>query len=332
TLSGTVSASAVAGLATFVDLSIDKAAVGYALSAASAGLPAIPSDPFDIRPGPAAALAYRQQPTGAVAGAFLSPAVQVAIVDAFGNQTSSSATVALAIAGGPPGATLGGTTSRTAVGGMATFTDLSLTTSGTYALSASAIGFTSITSSAFTIGAGAASQLVFTVQPSSATAGTSIAPGVQVSLLDAFGNQTGSTANVTVALGNNPGGGTLSGTLTRAAVAGVATFDTLSIDRSGAGYTLQASSSGLASATSATFDIAAGPAAQLAFTVQPSDATAGAAITPAAQVTIQDAQGNVVTSSSVTVTVSLGSNPSGGTLSGSTAIAAVARSEEHTSE
>ena len=57
-------------------------------------------------------------------------------------------------------------------------------------------------------------------------------------MLDRFGNLvTFDTSNVTVALGTNPGGGTLSGTTTLAAVAGVATFSTLSIDKTGV-YTL----------------------------------------------------------------------------------------------
>ena len=41
-----------------------------------------------------------------------------------------------------------------------------------------------------------------------------------------------------MAIGTNPGGGTLSGTTTVAAVAGVATFSNLSINKAGTGYTL----------------------------------------------------------------------------------------------
>jgi hypothetical protein len=49
-----------------------------------------------------------------------------------------------------------------------------------------------------------------------------------VRIVDQFGNLTASTAAVTVAIGTNPGGGTLSGTATQSAVAGVATFSGLS--------------------------------------------------------------------------------------------------------
>src|SRR5256885_6268793 len=52
-------------------------------------------------------------------------------------------------------------------------------------------------------------------------------PAVTVAILDAFGNQTASTATVAMAIGTNPGGGSLGGTTSVAAVAGVATFSNL---------------------------------------------------------------------------------------------------------
>jgi len=95
-----------------------------------------------------------------------------------------------------------------------------------------------------------------------------------------------------VALGTNPGGGTLGGTATVAAVAGVASFANLSIDKSGTGYTLTASATGPAAATSGAFNITPGTATQLVYTVQPTTTTAGATITPAVQVTARDGLGN----------------------------------------
>src|SRR5439155_17112965 len=95
---------------------------------------------------------------------------------------------------------------------------------------------------------------------------------------------TGFTGTVTVALGANPGGGTLSGTTSVAAVNGVATFANLSINKVGTGFTLSATATGVTSATSGGFNITAGTASQLVFSVQPSNTTAGAAITPAVQI------------------------------------------------
>jgi hypothetical protein len=96
------------------------------------------------------------------------------------------------------------------------------------------------------------------VQPSSATAGSTISPPVQVAAQDNAGNTNPSfTGAITIALGTNPSAATLFGTKTVTAVNGVATFSTLSIDKAGTGYTLQASASGLTSATSTGFNIAA---------------------------------------------------------------------------
>ena len=54
-----------------------------------------------------------------------------------------------------------------------------------------------------------------------------------VAVEDSSGNVvTSDTSIVTVAIGSNPGNGTLSGTLT-VAVSGVATFTSLSINKSG---------------------------------------------------------------------------------------------------
>jgi Leucine-rich repeat (LRR) protein len=65
------------------------------------------------------------------------------------------------------------------------------------------------------------------------------------------------TDEVTVAIGNNPGSGTFSGTQTVEAVNGIASFSDLAIERAGIGYTLIATSVGLTSSTSASFDITA---------------------------------------------------------------------------
>src|SRR5439155_489151 len=64
--------------------------------------------------------------------------------------------------------------------------------------------------------------------------------------------------------------------------------------------------------------------AQLRFAVQPTDATAGAAIAPAVTVTAVDPFGNIATSYTGSVTVGLGTNPGGGALAGSSSVAAVA--------
>ena len=99
-------------------------------------------------------------------------------------------------------------------------------------------------------------QSTFTVQPTKTPPGTSITPAVEVEIQDALGHTVAdATDAVTLAVSYNPNGGSLSGTLTRSAVNGVATFDDLSIDNAGAGYTLSATSGNLAAAMSEAFDI-----------------------------------------------------------------------------
>jgi hypothetical protein len=81
------------------------------------------------------------------------------------------------------------------------------------------------------------------------------AASIQVEVVDGAGNRvTSSTASITIALGSGVGLGTLHGTTTVAATAGVATFSNLSIDAPGT-YTLRATSAGLTAATSDAFRV-----------------------------------------------------------------------------
>jgi hypothetical protein len=82
-----------------------------------------------------------------------------------------------------------------------------------------------------------------------------------VEVQDADGNLVPtSTVSIAVAIGTNPSGGTLSGTLTQAASGGIATFSGLSLNKAGIGYTLVASSTDLTSATSDPFTVGKGTA------------------------------------------------------------------------
>ena len=98
--------------------------------------------------------------------------------------------------------------------------------------------------------------LAFLVQPSNVAAGSPISPEVKVEALDTLGNVlTDFSGPVRVALGSNASGGTLSGTVSVAALSGVAFFDTLVINRAGSVYTLVASARGFVSVTSAPFTV-----------------------------------------------------------------------------
>jgi hypothetical protein len=169
-----------------------------------------------------------------------------------------------------------------------------------------------------TAAAGAPTKLAFTQAPVNTSAGATITPAVRVTIQDAAGNTvTSATDAVTVAIGTNPGGGTLSGTATVSAVNGVATFSNLSIDKTGNGYRLTAASGALAGATSSAFDILPGNANRLVFIEGPTNRVVGQPFSPGLQVQVQDAGGNPVllATNQITLTSSVT-----GTLSG-TAVA-----------
>jgi parallel beta-helix repeat protein len=123
---------------------------------------------------------------------------------------------------------------------------VTLLTAGSRAVTATDTVTGSITGSAtVTVTPAAADHLLFLQQPTNTAAGQTISP-VIVEVVDQFGNveTSDNTDTITLSLGSNPSGGTLSGTLTVTVVNGVATFSNLSIDLAGAGYTLHATVGG----------------------------------------------------------------------------------------
>jgi len=107
-----------------------------------------------------------------------------------------------------------------------------------------------------------ADHLTFTGQPSDLVLGNLITPPVVVRVWDAFGNlATGFGGNVKIAIGTDPSlfGAKLGGTSPIMAISGVATFDDLSIDQIGVGFTLVATAGGVSGATSDPFTVIALP-------------------------------------------------------------------------
>ena len=165
---------------------------------------------------------------------------------------------------------------------------------------------------------------------------STISPPVQVTALDADGHvMTNFTGTVTVAIGENGGvlqQGKLSGSNQVAAVGGVTTFDDLSIDQVGKGYTLTSTASPFEGDTSAAFDITAtppagpGPATKLLFVGQPTNTAPGATISPPVRVEALDDQNNLVTSFGGTISIRIehdGSLLAGANLNGTKDVPAV---------
>ncbi len=143
-------------------------------------------------------------------------------------------------------------------------------------------------------------QLVFATPPVSTVAGASISPAIAITAKDASGNTATTFAgSVTLAFGANPGGSTLSGTVTVAAVAGVATFSSISLNKVGTGYTLVASSGALTPATSAAFGITRGAATTLAIISGNGQGSFVGALLQPLRVMVTDAFANVVPGATV---------------------------------
>src|SRR5207244_1283662 len=141
-------------------------------------------------------------------------------------------------------------------------------------------------------------------QPGNGNGGSALSTQPLLTVQDAGGNTvTTDSSSVTVAIRRAPCSGTLSGTKVVAAVKGVASCSSLSIDKAGPGYTRRASDGPLPSATCATINSTVGPAALLASTQQSSNSTGGVALATQPKLTVQDAGGNTVTTDSSSVTV-----------------------------
>lgn len=324
----TTAVSGSDGKATSSAFTANTTAGSYSISASASGTT---SASFALTNNPAAAskLSFNAQPAAGAnvqatgTGTF---SVSIAVQDSYGNTRTSdgSTTVTLSLNSNPGGGTLsctGGTGPVTVSAGVATFSGCAITKVGSgYTLTASSAPALTAPANAnsFNITPGAASKLAFTQQPSNSTGGISFGTQPKVTVQDQNGNTvTGNTSNVTLAVATNPGGGTLACTSNPvAASGGVATFGGCNIDKAGNGYTLTATDGSLSSATSNAFNITVGAAAQLAFTQQPNGAQAGIAFVTQPKVAVEDAGGNVVTTDASTVTLAIGANPGGGTLSG----------------
>ena len=152
----------------------------------------------------------------------------------------------------------GNYTFTTADNGVHTFSGVTLKTAGSQNIKATDTSSSSLSGTAIIlVTPAAANHLMFGQAPTSTTLNTIISPAVTVQIVDAYNNLLSgdSSDTVTISLGTNPGGAVLSGTTSVKVVGGVATFNNLSLNQLGNGYTLVARSGGLSAASSGTFNV-----------------------------------------------------------------------------
>ncbi len=289
-LGGSLTAPVISGVASFDGLSLPNAGSPFTLQVTGSGLPPVTTSPFSVAaagtvivtptptptPSPTSTtptptttttapsggssttpvatpyLAISAQPTIAEAGRYFNLTVQVDTAQG-ALDLSYNGLVTLAMVGGPPGASLGGTLMMPVQQGQATFYGLTLVAAGAgYTIRASAPGFAPATTapiSAFDPPA----ALAFVGPPPTIGSGRSF--NLTVDVLNASGSPA-STYNgpVTIALIGHRGRSTLRVVHTVTAVNGLASFTGLVPRAIPRGETLiiQVSADGL---NSTTFDL-----------------------------------------------------------------------------
>jgi hypothetical protein len=324
TLSGTTTVPAVNGIATFSNLSLDRAAGGYTLTVSSAGLAPATSTIFTNVAGPTSQLTIATAPpASASSGVPLTPQPSLQLRDAFGNPVSQPGvmvTASVTAGSAMPG---GSTTATTNSAGTATFLTLSLSgTGGAITLSFSSPGLAPVAAPPITLSSGAAAALAMVTQPSAAAqSGVPLAVQPAVELRDATGNDVNSAGvAITASIASGPAGAILGGTTTVSTSGnGTATFTNLVITGPAGSYALRFSGSGITPVTSGAITMTVGSASQLSITTQPSSsATNGTPFAQQPVLQLRDGAGNAVSKSGVAVTASIASG--GGTLGGTATV------------
>jgi len=328
-LQGTTSASSINGVVSFGNLA-HNVGTTITIDFASAGLTSATSGNVVVSPAAANKLAIQVQPaSSATAGTLFAPQPVIRIEDQFGNLRSSDNSTAVIAARGAGSGTLQGTTSRTAINGIVSFTDLSHNVVTNISVLFTSGSLISTTSTAIAVGPALADRLVFTTQPGNAIAGAPFGLQPVLKTRDPFGNDSvaGLPASLMVTVNLTSGSGALQGTATldigTAAGNGTVSFANLRIDASGTNKQLTASASGMTSGLSSMFTVSAAAATKLAIQTQPSGTvTAGAAFPTQPVIRIEDQFGNLRSSDNSTL-VSATRNAGTAVLQGAASVTAV---------
>src|SRR5487761_263477 len=255
------------------------------------------------------------KPNSAQPGQKLSVGITGTFTNFISGITSANFGAGIAVAGSPDGQ-FGPVAVQSATSATA-----SLQISASAALGPRTVTIMSGTQKAtaqFTVATGTAAAITATSgTPQSAAINTAFAQLLAATVTDSGGNPV-SGVTVTFAVPSTGASGSFAGGVTTAVTnaSGVATSAVFTANGTVGSYTVIVTAAGVAVSSKFSLTNTAGTAAKLVFSVEPSNAGAGSAITPAVQVTIEDASGNTVTSATNTVSIAISNNPSSGTLAG----------------
>ena len=304
-LVGTVSAAATNGVATFNNLSLNKAGA-YTLKAA-VGKVNVNSNSFSVTaPVAATALAFATEPANNAAGATIAPLVD--ILDQYGNVfTAGHPTVTLKLVSPPVGAHLVGKASVTAINGVAAFSSLALNEAGTFTLAA-VDGSLNGTSNSFNVTVpSVATSLSYVQEPTNTPAGSKMLPAVTVEVLDQYGHFLPSDSSTVKLFVVNASTQHVA-TYTASAKHGVASFTGIDLTKSGT-YTLAATDSKLQGNATTSYDSGSFVVSALAGVSLRLGQVPTSGQAPAGPFTITvdvlDKYGNVATGDASTVTLAI---------------------------
>lgn len=304
-LTGTLTARAQNGEASFGELRVERAAPGYRLVATSPGLTGTTSALFDVTPATTASLTVAAPATG-VALAALS--VTVTARDAFAN-TTPAYTGTVRVTSSDPLATLPPATTFTAAdAGTRTF-QVTFGTQGAQTLTfTDAAAGTILGTATVTVGHGPVTAFVL-AGPSLLTAGH--AAEVTVVAQDALGNTALGYRGAMTLTSDDPQVPLLASYAFTASDAGQHVFS-VTLRTAGMRELAAADSAQPSARGTLLAEVRHDAATHLAFDVQPGGAKAGAVLAPALVVSVRDAHGNVVVDATGAVTLSLAVNPAPG--------------------
>lgn len=321
---GTDPVSAQAGVARF-DAIYLKTAGTYFLQATNAGATPGNSQSLTVVASPTVASLYiiQQPPTTVQAGAGFG--LEVGGEDQYGNPTDLSGSVTVILSTNPGNATLGGTANVGPIGGVVTFSDLTLDVADSgYVLQATQTGATSATTDPIGVTAGPAYQLAIptTGEPAGTVdAGSPFSMTVDVE--DKYGNLiSGYSGSVSITQPTGIGGTTSA----PVSSAGVATFNNLILTAAGT-YQLKATSGTLNPATSGSVTVVttSQTPAILAWSTTPPGEPPGQVTRNAgfgAVVDVEDPYGNLETDFNGDVSINLQADPGNTTLGGTLTVPA----------
>jgi hypothetical protein len=290
TLGGTLTQAAVDGLATFNNITYDKAETITITGSYGTLTPTPASSSVSVTVGPANKLLWVTQPASPVVAGATWETFTIEITDEYGNRTSGTDEITIAAFGT---GILGGTLTQVAVDGLATFDNITYDTVETIIITGSDKKLTDTpASSSVSVTVGTKDKLLWITQPASPVVAGATWETFTIEITDEFGNRTSDADNITIAaLGGTE---TLGGDLTQAAVNGVATFDNITYDTVET-ITITGSATGLTpTPASSSVSVTAGDLDHFDFATISSPQTAGTAF--AITITAKDAANNTVTS------------------------------------